>query len=91
MYKCSRFSSPPHLKYNFLIVSKNSFFDVHGRGWFFFKGVSSLSLGCLVGNVDDLEDYVAGSDDVSLDSESELWSDEIEISSSTMDIKKEVL
>ena len=48
----------------------------------FFKGVSSLSLVCLAGNVDDLEDDVAGSDNVSLDSESELSSDEIIISSS---------
>ena len=37
---------------------------------------------CLAGNVDALEDDVAGLDDVSLDSESELSSDEIEISSS---------
>ena len=37
----------------------------------FFKAVSSLSLVCLAGNVDALEDDVAGSDDdVSLDSES---------------------
>ena len=76
MYKCSSFSLPPHLKYNFLIVSKTSFFDVHRRGWVFFKGVSSLSLVCLAGNVDDLLDDVAGLDDVSLDSESELSSDE---------------
>ena len=69
---------PSHMKYNFFIVSKTSFFDVHGRGWFFFKGVSSLSLVCLAGNVDSLEDDDAGSDDVSLDSES----DGIEISSS---------
>ena len=38
----------------------------------FSKGVSSLSLVCLSGNVDSLEDYDAGSDAVSLDSESEL-------------------
>ena len=48
----------------------------------FFKGVSSLSLVCLAGNVDSLEDDVAILDDVSLDSESDLSSDEIEISSS---------
>ena len=72
MYKCSRFSSPPYLKYNFLIVSKTSFFDVRGQGWMFFKGVSSLSLVCLAGNVHSLEDDVSGSDDVSLDSKSEL-------------------
>ena len=45
-------------------------------------GVSSLLLVCLAGNVDALEDDVYGSDDVSLDSESEFSSDEIEISSS---------
>ena len=33
----------------------------------FFKGVSSLSLVCLAGNVYFLEDDDAGSDDVSLD------------------------
>ena len=82
MYKPSKFSFPPHLKYNFLIVSKTSFFNVHGLGWFVFKGVSWLSLVCLAGNVDDLEDDVAGSDDVSLHSESELSSYEIIISSS---------
>ena len=38
----------------------------------FFKGVSSFSLVCLADNVDALEDDVAGSDDVSLVSESEL-------------------
>ena len=58
--------------YNFLILFKTYFFDVHGRGCDFFKGVSSLSLVCLAGNVDSLEDDDAGSDDVSLDSESEL-------------------
>ena len=72
MYKCSRFLSPLHLKYNLLIVSKTSFFDVHGRGWCFFKSDFSLSLVCLAGNVDFLEDDVAGSDDVSLDYGSEL-------------------
>ena len=74
MYKCSYFSSPPHLKYNLLIVSKTYFFDVYGRGWVFFKGVYSLSFVCLGGNADALLDYVAGSDGVSLDSESELSS-----------------
>ena len=54
----------------------------------FFKGVSSLSLVCLAGNVEALEDDVVGSDDVSLDSESEFSSDEIETASSTMDIKR---
>ena len=59
-----------------MIVSKTSFFDVHGRGWFFFKGVSSLSLVCLAGNMDTLLYDIAGSDNVSLVSESELSSDE---------------
>ena len=36
----------------------------------FFKGVSSLSVLCSDGNLDALLDYVAGSDDVSLLSES---------------------
>ena len=49
---------------------------------FFSKGVSSLSLVCLAGNVDALEDDVADLDYVSLDSESGLSSDVIEISSS---------
>ena len=66
------------MKYKFLIVSKTSFFNVHGRGWVFFKGVSSLSLVCLAGNLDSLEDDDAGSDDILLDSES----DGIKISSS---------
>ena len=44
---------------------------------FFFKGVSSLSLVCLASNVGALEDDVAGSDDLLLDFESELSSDEI--------------
>ena len=83
MYKCSRLSSPPHLKYNFLIFLKLLFY-VHGRGWVFFMGVSSLLLVCLAGNVDALEDDVDGSDDVSLDSESEFSSDEIIISSSAL-------
>ena len=42
----------------------------------FFKGVSSLSVMCSDGNADALLDDVAGSDDVSLVSESELSSDE---------------
>ena len=63
---------PSHMKYNFLIVSKTSFLDVHGRGCEFFMGVSSLSSVCLAGNVDSLEDDDAGSDDVPLDYESEL-------------------
>ena len=72
MYNCSILSLSLHLKYNFLIASKTYFLDVHGRGCDFFKGVSSLSSVCLAGNVDSLEDDDAGSDDVSLDSESEL-------------------
>ena len=54
------------------------FWDVHGRGCDFSKGVSSLSSVCLASNVDSLEDDDACSDDVSLDSES----DGIDISSS---------
>ena len=61
-----------NVKYNFLIVSKTSFLDVHSQGCDFFKGVSSFSLVCLAGNVDSLEDDDACLDDVSLDSESEL-------------------
>ena len=63
---------PLHLKYNFLIVSKTSFLDVHGRGCDFIKGDYSLSSVCLAGNVDSLEDDDAGSDNLPLDSESEL-------------------
>ena len=55
------------MKYNFLIFSKT-----YGRGWVFFKVVSSLSLVCLSGYVDSLEDDVTGLDDVSLNSKSEL-------------------
>ena len=58
--------------FNFLIVLLTSFFEVHGRGCDFFKGDSSLSAVCLADNVDSLEDYDAGLDDVPLDSESEL-------------------
>ena len=36
----------------------------------FFKGDSSLSSVCSAGNVDSLEDYDAGLEDVPLDSES---------------------
>ena len=64
MYKFSMLLLSSHMKYNFLIVSKTSFFDVQGRGWVFFKGVSSLSLVGLAGNVDSLEDDDAGSYDV---------------------------
>ena len=63
---------PSHMKYNFLIVSKTSFFDVHSQGWVFPQGIASLSFVCLAGNVDSLEDDDTGSDDVSLNSESEL-------------------
>ena len=38
----------------------------------FFKENYSFVSVCLAGNVDSLEDYDAGSDDVPLDSESEL-------------------
>ena len=49
-----------------------SFLPLLGQGCDCFKGVSSLSLVCLAGYVDYLEDDDACSDDVSLDSESEL-------------------
>ena len=55
MYNFSMLSLPLHLKYNFLIVSKTSFLDFHGRGCDFSKGDSSLSSVCLAGNVDYLE------------------------------------
>ena len=58
-----------------MIALLTSFLDVHGRGCAFFKGDSSLSSVCLAGNVDSLEYYDADSNDVPLDSESELWSD----------------
>ena len=47
-----------------------------------FKGDSSLSSVCLPGNVDSLEDDDSGLDNVLLDSESELWSDGIDSTSS---------
>ena len=56
--------------FNFLIVSKTYFLDVHGRGCDFLKVDSSLSSVCLADNVDSLEDDDVGSDDVPLDSES---------------------
>ena len=43
---------------------------VHGWGCAFSKGDYSLSSVCLAGNVDSLEEYDAGSDDVPRDSES---------------------
>ena len=58
--------------FNFLIVLLTSFFEVHGRGYIFLKGDSSLSSVCLADNVDSLEDDDAGLDDVPLDYESEL-------------------
>ena len=58
--------------FNFLIVLLTSFLDVHGQGCDFFKRDSSLSSVCLAGNVYSLEDDDACSDDVLLDSESEL-------------------
>ena len=68
--------------FNFLIVLLTSFFEVHGRWCDFLKVDSSLSLVCLADNVDYLEDDDAGLDDVTLDSESELWSDGIDPTSS---------
>ena len=58
--------------FNFLIVLLTSFLDVHGQGCDFFKVDSSLLSMCLADNLDSLEDNDAGSDDVPLDSESEL-------------------
>ena len=43
----------------------------------FSKGISSLSLVCLAGNVDSLEEDFSGSDDVFFDSESDLCLNEI--------------
>ena len=63
------------VRFNFLIVLLTSFFEVHGRWCDFLKGDSSLSSVCLADNVDSLEDDDVGSDDVPLDSESELLSD----------------
>ena len=70
MYNGSILSLTLHLKYNFLIVSKSSFLDVHGRGCYFIKGVYSLSSVYLAGNVDYLEDDDASLDDIPLDPES---------------------
>ena len=56
--------------------------DVNSRGCDFSKEAFSLSTVGLAGNVDSLEDDDTGLDDVFLDSESKLWSDGIEISSS---------
>ena len=47
-----------------------------------FQGDYSLSSVCLAGNVDFLEDDDAGLDNVPLDSESKLWSDGIDSTSS---------
>ena len=55
-----------------LIAYKNSFLYVNGQGCDFSKEDSSSSSVCLAGNVDSLEDDDAGSEDVPLDSESEL-------------------
>ena len=70
MYSIPEFYNVFFVLFNLLIVSKNSFLDVHGRGCDFFNGDSSLSSVCLAGNVDFLEDDDAGSDDVPLYSES---------------------
>ena len=72
MYSIPEFDNVFFVIFNFLILYKTSFLDVHGRGCDFLKGDSLLSSVCLAGNVDSLEDYDAGSDDVPLDSESEL-------------------
>ena len=70
IFLITKFDNVFFVIFNFLIVSKTSFLDVHGRGCDFLKGDSSLSSVCLAGNVDSLEDDDAGSDDVQLDSES---------------------
>ena len=70
MYFIPEFNNVFFVLFNFLIVSKTYFLDVHGRGCDFFKGDSSLSSVCLSGNVDSLEDDDAGSYDVPLYSES---------------------
>ena len=54
--------------FNFLIVSKTSFLDVHGRGCDFFKRDSSLSSVCSACNVDFLKDDDTVLYDVPLDS-----------------------
>ena len=72
MYFIPEFDNVFFVLFNFLIVYKTFFSDVNGRGCDFFKSYSSLSSVCLAGNVDYLEDDDAGSDDVPLDSESEL-------------------
>ena len=72
MYSIPEFDHVFFVPFNFLIVYKTSFLDVNGRGCDFFKVDSSLSSVCLAGNVDSLEDDDAGSDDVPLDSKSEL-------------------
>ena len=70
MYSIPEFYNVFFVIFNFLIVSKTSFLDVHGRGYDFFNGDYSLSSAFLAVNVDSLEDGDAGSDDVPLDSES---------------------
>ena len=70
------------VRFNFLVVLLTYFFEVHGWWCDFLKGDYSLSLVCLADNVDSLVDDDVGSDDVPLDSESELWSDEIDFISS---------
>ena len=72
MYFIPEFDNVLFVLFNFLIVSKTYFLDFHGRVCDFFKGVFLLSSVCLAGNLDYLEDDDAGSDDVPLDSESEL-------------------
>ena len=66
------------LKIHYHIQEWNTFtttYDIlqnHSNSPTVFLFVSSLSLVCLAGNVDSLEEEEAGSDDVSLDSKSEL-------------------
>ena len=70
MYFIPEFGNVFFVLFNFLILSKTYFLDVHGRGCDFSKGDSSLSSVFLAVNVDSLEDDDTGSDDVPLDSDS---------------------
>ena len=72
MYFIPEFDNVFFVIFNFLIVYKTSFLDFHVRGCDIFKGDYSLSSVFLAGNVYSLEEDDAGSDDVPIDSESEL-------------------
>ena len=70
MYFIPEFDNVFFVLFNFLIVLLTSFFEVHGRGWYFLKGDYSLPSVYLDVNVDSLKDDDIGSDDVPLDYES---------------------